>query len=165
MFFCWSIRTIDATWNSRRPVFLRSSTARRRSDDDPIIFKQRLKVHRESHVVRHASECACTDFALFLSVPLDGSERTAVTFRFDRFLFFFSPSSLLPPMHPSSSEGTRGRIRARAGHDRRSNSDWHLLFFSPDFSSSSSSSPSVFSRSFRISEHPFDFAIVTQAYA
>lgn len=62
----------------------------------------------------------------------DGSERTAVTFRFGRFLFFFSPSSLLPSMHPSSFEGTRGRVRARAGHDRRTNSDdRHLLFLSP----------------------------------
>lgn len=136
MFLCWSIRTVDATWNSWRPAFPRLS--------DAPIFKQGLTVSQEeSHVVRHASERACTEFALFLGVPLDGSERTAVTFRFDRFLFFFSPSSLLPPMHPSSSKGTRGRVRARAGHDRRSNSDWHLLFFSPDFSSSSSSSPPV----------------------
>lgn len=48
------------------------------------------------------------------------------------FLFFLPPSLLLSPMHPSSSEGTRDRVRARAGHDRRTNSDWHLLFFSPD---------------------------------
>lgn len=70
----------------------------------------------------------------------DGSERTAVTFRFGRFLFFFSPSSLLPSMHPSSFEGTRGRVRARAGHDRRTNSDdRHLLFLSPGLGSSFSS--------------------------
>lgn len=43
---------------------------------------------------------------LSLSVPLDGSERTAVTFCFGRRFLFFSPSSLLPlPMqHPSSFE-------------------------------------------------------------
>jgi len=96
-------------------------------------------LERDTWCSMHLFTQGSTDSAqrIFLSVPPDGSERTAVTFRFGLFLFFFSPSSLLPLMHPSSFEGTRGRIRARAGHDRRTNSDRRLLFFSPGLTSSS----------------------------
>lgn len=83
-------------------------------------------------------------------VPVDGSRRTAATFRFARFLFFsfFVPSS--PGRSPSFESRGAG---ARTCRPRPRNSDRHLLFFAlhPFSFPSSCPQPPLFSPLLRFS--------------
>lgn len=109
-------------------------------------FENKKKVQEEVDDISRESRGAITHLRYALSsLPQRPAWRFEAHCRHfllqSLFLFFLPPSLLLSPMHPSSFEGTRNRVRARAGHDRRTNNDWHLLFFSPDLTSFFSSSP------------------------
>lgn len=131
--------------------------ARWRCNDDWKIFKKGLKISRESHVAQYAFAIRAS------SLPQRPAWRFEAHCRHfllqPLFLFFLPPSLLLSPMHPSSFEGTRDRVRARAGHDQRTNSDWHLLFFSPDLLPFSLI---LFPLAFKFSGVLFEFAIFIQ---
>lgn len=89
---------------------------------------------RESHVVRYASAIR----ALFLSVPLDGSKHTAVTFCFSRFSFssclllcsFRRCTLLLPKARGTEYAHVPGTIDELTATDTSSSSRPILLPFS-----------------------------------
>lgn len=130
LFFRWSIHIIDVVTSWRKAVFLRLNIPH---DDDAMTIQKRSR--RGWRYLVRVTWVAHLWYAptLFLSVPLDGSEHTAVTFCFSRFSFssclllcsFRRCTLLLPKARGTEYAHVPGTIDELTAN-------WHLLFFSPD---------------------------------